>query len=276
MQTITKRDLDGPFHKHVYFHATAAGLSVKITRDGQAQIRDVNTVLAPALVPPTGGKSHSSAQPVPGLARFVSFASAEAWVDGEEGERGSAVTNAQASVKGLKVINRPSAHDNLPGVATVELTASSIAVSMRSTLAAGAKVPRFEFVSAPVWAGVVIQVGPSRISIVPEVDTGLMAAVTMSKLDSLLNKAKFKAAIQGRIVLTRHGEQRTSIVSKLNVNGTPINGHVFTQPGLGRLTFGEIVIGDNIRKFTMLRIQLGCEVFGDINVDPIVINGEGK
>jgi hypothetical protein len=50
-------------------------------------------------------------------------------------------------------------------------------------------------------------------------------------------------------------------------------GHVMHVPGFGNIFFGELVVGPNSYRLTMMRIEMGCIAEGDISVASAFSNG---
>jgi hypothetical protein len=55
--------------------------------------------------------------------------------------------------------------------------------------------------------------------------------------------------------------------------GATIDNHVVTVPDLGKLYFGEILVGSTSRRLTMLRMSLGSPVGGSMAFDEVETNG---
>jgi hypothetical protein len=73
-----------------------------------------------------------------------------------------------------------------------------------------------------------------------------------------------------------HGPIITSLVSELKAesqNRFRVDGNVIDVPNFGRIRFAELVIERERRALTMLHLELGGEIQGEINLATLVLNG---
>jgi hypothetical protein len=124
---------------------------------------------------------------------------------------------------------------------------------------------------------VAIQGPNGRVEIEPVVDRELCRIPTLAALESRYAEPKFQKAYSKRFLA---GSQPTpgvpkdagwvcgSVVSHLLVteNGSTRKkaGHVFDYPGLGRVSFGDVMIREDHRKLTGATIRLGSKRKGNI------------
>lgn len=70
-----------------------------------------------------------------------------------------------------------------------------------------------------------------------------------------------------------HGTAQAAIVANVRVEGLETYGNCVAVPGFGRVYLGELLIQEDSRRLTMLRIDLGCPEEGTIVVDAAETNG---
>lgn len=76
----------------------------------------------------------------------------------------------------------------------------------------------------------------------------------------------------GRLPLS-HGTAQAAIVANVRVEGLTSYANCVIVPGFGRVYLGELLIQDDSRRLTMLRLDLGSPVEGTITVDSSETNG---
>jgi len=82
----------------------------------------------------------------------------------------------------------------------------------------------------------------------------------------------------GRIIQTPNGYIVGTIVKSIRWSGEPFPGssidhNLVVIPGLGRLFFGELIVGHDSRRLTMLRMELGSDTGGSASAADVQDNG---
>jgi hypothetical protein len=81
-----------------------------------------------------------------------------------------------------------------------------------------------------------------------------------TKYKSRFRRSATKAAIYGERLPRVGGYVSTSIVRSITWNGKKIDGHVLSLTGFGRIYFGELLMNENNRRLTMIRLVMGSSV----------------
>ncbi len=221
-----------------------------------------------AALPPTGGQAKKAV--TRGGTRYLKHGKGDASVSGTIDRSGNVATvTASALVEGLAIRNTPT------GFRAAHIQAST---STQRELGETGSVNDFASVKVTYRGLEILRDGVVAVTIDPVVDLTLCGISTLAKLEKeyQTNKSFFNShggRFMGRntrkprqfgipIPRIRGPWVGCSVVESLLVNGVSVPGHIYDYPGLGRLVFGEMLIQENHRRLTALRIYLGCEFDG--------------
>jgi hypothetical protein len=268
--------------RHV-FHGHASGVAAHIRRPTDA----VLTVRSSCALPVTGGRCENKV-PATKLGKWVSFKSASTsahgdYVKASEGvattrgklpfHKAATETRISARVRGLDILGR------------VQITDASLGLISRS--ARGKSQPPIRLEGNRI-EGVRIDGARLKVTLAEDFyckhdtkdklraahEKGLPehhACMFLPHKEGLEEISEFPEA--GGIV-------KCTIVKKLEWVGKPaekakIYGHVIELEDFGKIYFGEMFITDKARRLTMVRVQLGSPVGGELIVADGETNGDG-
>jgi hypothetical protein len=106
---------------------------------------------------------------------------------------------------------------------------------------------------------------------------GLEVSVDIDTGDA--NQCERRADLAGRFQNVRQGKEYSvvSVVTNIRIKDKPqdvvIAGNVVTWPGIGSITFGQLVVSDSSRRLTMVRLNLGSAVDGSGSAGEVHANG---
>jgi len=259
------------FPRRFVFHGNAVAAAVYLTRIGDVEQSVIHPFTGQSSLPVIGGRSESDVpKPVipPELKGIVSHGAMRTKAHGVFVGK-NAVTSVEASVKDVRVINAQSA-----SASPIEFQAGTLALSMRSTHPPKGQ-PRIEFVETPDFDGLSLDGQPIEL----ELNTELMRHSRFNDLEKRFrtNRAFFDSCPFGlanpkrpltfgkKVPYTPGSYAICSLVRRFTWGGRTIEGHVLAQPGFGTIYFGEILLSERQRRFTMVRIQLGSRHRGAVS-----------
>ena len=188
-------------------------------------------------------------------------------------------TRVSADVTGLAIEGKP------------KLTIKQVHAAMTSKSPAGSGEPSIGLDADTKIAGV--EVDGYALNVTLAVDV-FQRYDTHSKLLSAADDAEFVRASGSSLFMTspRGGEAappagrllhargtiQATLVKSISWAATPypgatIENHVVTVPDFGKIFFGELLITDRSRRLTMVRMELGSPVGGEVAVAEVDSNG---
>lgn len=268
------------FPKRFVFHGNAVAAGVFLTKIDQQPANRVSPVQGQSSLPVIGGLSESSVPTSnPEFERFFSYRDATTRAEGiRKGD--TAITTVSASLKNLRMVNRPSP-DESAEPREVVFRAGALALALRSTHRRGQ--PKIEFENLPQADDLFLDEIPVQLEF-------RQAFLKLSRMQDLEEKfrtdkrfyaenrdafmlvdPKRPPAFGQRIPRMNGGYAVCSIVKSIRWGDQTINGHVLTKTGFGSIYFGEMLVNDNNRRITLVRVKMGSldEAEGAfIEVDP--------
>ena len=266
------------FPQRFVFHGNAVAAEVFLTRIGETEQYLVQPVDGQSSLPVIGGYSESTVEtPIlreEPLARVFAYRQAHTMADGRLDQNGAAITKVHASVVDVRVTNQPSPGETDTG-SPIVFTADALSLSMLSTYPANAYEPTIEFVDGtPLFQGLSLAGLPIEL----ELDVELMQCARWDDLDknfrtnsSFFDKIrdwfaqldpKRALAFGEKLPFERGTYALCSFVRSIRWGDRIIPGHVLAQPGFGAIYFGEILLNDQERRVTMVRMRLGSNNSG--------------
>jgi hypothetical protein len=249
------------------FHGNAVAAGAFITRMGTEQVFRVSPVQGQSSLPTIGG--HSDSFVAASDAKFAdvfSYGEVRTQADGVL-QSSAAVTTLSASVRDLRIVNRPSAGDT-PDLGPIEFTAKLLSLEMRSTHPRKGQ-PCIEFSSPPLFQGLTLNNEPVVIELRQEfLDLGVMADLEkrfqsdqkffLDCRNAFMLPDPKRPPRFGQKIPRMNGYAVCSIVRSIQVGSEPkIIGHVLKRPGFGTIYFGETLINDFNRRVTLVRVKMG-------------------
>jgi hypothetical protein len=260
------------FPERFIFHGNASGASVVITRIGAEKVYRVSPVDGQSSLPTIGGHSDSFAPGSdPAFKDFFSYGEVRTQADGVR-QRTSAVTTLSAAVRDLRIVNRPSPGES-GDLHPIEFKAAFLALALRSTHPRRGE-PKIEFSEPPQFQDITFDNLPVKIELRREF-------MSLSRMTDLENKfrgdKKFFADCRnafmppdsarlpafGQRIPRMNGYAVTSIVRRIRWGDQKIEGHVLTKKGFGSIYFGEMLLNENNRRVTLVRVKTGSEFEAD-------------
>lgn len=159
------------------------------------------------------------------------------------------VTKARCSIERVRFIDR--------------ISINHIDVEMKSEHAPDAPFPRIKISDGAKIEGMFID----GLEVTVNVDTGRV------------NECEGRADLAARFKNVRQGKEYSvlSVVDSITIKDKPdyvkIDGNVVTWPGIGSITFGQLVVSDSSRRLTMVRLNLGSAVDGSGSAGEVHANG---
>lgn len=268
------------------FHAEALGLAAHIRQPKEYFLDSV----ASSTLAITGGRAQ--ARVGPGEAGIISYQSAATHVcgdfvpleetgrfaSGNNGEYGlPARTSAQVTVTGFK-LDVPQEHSwfKLFGHTSRPFSIEH-AEAMLGSISDRQRPSAYKTLNA-VMRGVFVDGRELNV----DIDTDLFTEnCTKRKLDCSLDDEAFRDRCSNQILSEMPGITLGTVVTGLRwADGpalhTQIAGNKLTIEGLGSLYFGEIVVQEGFRRFTLLRFELGSPDGGQGTVEEDVVRPQPK
>jgi hypothetical protein len=256
------------FPQRFVFHGNAVAAEVIINRVGQDRTRKVSPVQGQSSLPVIGGHSESLvAASDPAFSDVFSYGECRTQADGFV-EKQVATTTVSASVRDVRLINRP-APGEAEDVSPIEFRSGFLSVTLRSTHARKGQ-PRIEFVESPQFEGLFLNNLPIEL----ELRKPFMNLSRMADLDKRFRtNRKFyddcrnaflcpnpeKQPAFGRGIPILNGYAICSIVQRIRWGDQTIEGHVLTKKGFGSIYFGEMLLNENNRRLTLVRVKMGSD-----------------
>jgi hypothetical protein len=276
------------FKRRYLFHGHASAIGGRIVRHRNKPIDLVIETAADSALTPVGGRSHSkvTGKNFEGL---VSFGRAETFAEGlfENHRQVVAASRGRIPEDSLVAITRVGAdvHDVVVGISP-QLTVKRLRATLRSRSPYASDQPSIQ----PIDAGkqtVIEGVFVDDYELLVELDAPLFKRYdTHAKLLTAADDPKFVDAhghhlfmrsgvdkrqtpTTGRLVTTHHHHVHGTLVKRLRWKGKPFPGaeidhHSVKIPRFGRIFFGELLLDDRSRRLTMMRMNLGSPIGGQI------------
>lgn len=259
------------FPPRFIFHGNAVAAEVIIHRIGSDRGIKASRTQGQSSLPVIGGHSESFVEKSnPEFAEVFSYGECRTLATGFVQDQ-SAITTVSASVRDLRMINRPS-----PGEAddlrTIEFRAGVLGVSVRSTYPRKGQA-RIQY-DTPQIEGLSLDNLPIEFELRRE----LLEIHTMGEIEQRYRTDRaffedFRNAFMRRrarpaprfgsgIPRLRH-HALTSVVRAIRWGGRRIEGHVLTKTGFGTIYFGEMLIHEYNRRLTLVRVKMGSDTDAD-------------
>jgi hypothetical protein len=253
------------------FHGNAVGAEVIIHRMGKERVNRVSPAQGQSSLPVIGGHSESFvAKSDDQFADVFSYGECRTQARGFV-EDLNATTQISASVRDLRMVNRPSpeeSDDRRP----IEFRAGLLGVAVTSLHPRRGEArivyapPQIERLSLD---GREIELELRRefleLHTMGEIEERFRTVETF--FNELRNAFMRRDPSQPlrfgeRIPRLRH-HALTSIVRAIRWGGERIEGNVLSRPGFGRIYFGEMLIHEHNRRLTLVRVQMGSDTGAD-------------
>jgi hypothetical protein len=249
-------EVNANFDKNRFiFHANAVAAAGQIRKVAGQDVNLVSPAHGQTSLPVTGGISRSSVEG--SLARYADFfqyGRCETFAEGKLSQDGKqAEVTLSASVSNVRVINRPS-KDDRRDVLSVEFQSDRVAITVKSVYAQNkeASFQVQEITDDQMWVVVTTQQSTRRIPI-----------------RLIFNREPFETYQQ----YPNGGFAVKSIVKQVVRDTRAIDGHVLVEKGLGRIHFGEVLITEDSRRLTMIRVEMGSLNTGSLVCAEVNPNG---
>lgn len=249
------------------------------------------TVHGESSLPMIGGISHSLvAKPDLPFPEFIEYGECSTIVEGI-GDDSSKVTNLHAAVRNVRITISPSPSDAVPNLQSISFLANRLAISAKSTHPTDGQ-PYFYLLDAPDTTGMSLLLTPLKGSPVAVplrlvIDPAYLSSCRIDDLDTrfLTDRGFFDAHAPGlqspeplvfgksKLPRTIHGYVRCSFVTKIFRGDQEIRGNVLVEKGLGRITFGTVIMDDYSRRVSLVRIKMGSDPEGDASFAGADSNG---
>lgn len=278
------------FDRRYLFQGHAVGAAARFTRFENEPIEVDTCFEGSAALPLTGGCLRSESGPReithPKAGFLLSFQSATAKITGGPADPRSAFlqtmgqmlhhrvparVEAEASVTGLKVRNH--------------LTVERLHVHVIGEDQRNHGETRFFSPETPEISGVIINGAPLHV----EVDVTLLNVPTKQALhEEYRSDSRFRESVRDcigrgpdgddKVIPEFNGYIAATVVRKLSFpdgapRGVEIAGNKLIVQDFARIYFGELVIGADSRRLTLLRLDLGSPVGGDASFGETRPNG---
>jgi hypothetical protein len=260
------------FPERFVFHGRAVAAGAFITRIGTEEVNKISPVQAHSSLLTIGGHAESSAQSSdPALADFFSHGEARTQARGTL-ESSGAVTTLSASVRDVRMVNRPSPGES-SDMRPIEFKAALLSLEMRATHPRKGQ-PRFEFPNPPQFQGMTLDNLPLEIELRTELtDMAAMAAMEkrfrgnqkffLAYRDAFMLPDPSRPLAFGQKIPRMNTYAVCSIVRSIRWGDQKIDGHVLTKVGFGSIFFGEMLVNEFNRRVTLVRVKMGSEGRGD-------------
>jgi hypothetical protein len=279
------------FKRRYLFHGHASAIGGRIVRHKTNKPIDlVIETTGDSSLTPVGGRSHGKARGEDFDGRgLVSFGWAETFAEGlfENHRQVIAASQGRLPEDALVATSRVGAdiHDLVVGIRP-QLTVKRLRATLHSRSPYASEQPSIQPIDArkqTVIEGVFID----GHELIVELNTPVFQKYdTHAKLLAAADEPKFVAAnghvlfmrsgvdkrqtpATGRLVTTHHQHVHGTLVSKLRWRGKPFPGaqidhHSVKIPRFGRVFFGELLLDEQSRRLTMMRVNLGSTIGGQI------------
>jgi hypothetical protein len=247
-------EVRGQFDENRFiFHANAVAAAGQFNRIGEQNVNLISPSQGQTSLPVIGGISRSSVDgSLARYAQFFQYGLSETFAEGKLTEEGTkAEVTLRASVSNLRVINRPS-KDERPGVISVEFQGDKVAVTVKSV---------YPQKSEPVFQ-------------LQDITTDQMWVVVETEQET--RRIPIRLVLDVRpfeMPYSDGGLDVQSIVKQIVRGDCTTDGHVLVEKGLGRIHFGEVLIAEDSRRLTMVRIELGSLIKGSVSFSEVNPNG---
>ena len=267
--SVSGTEKNFPFLRRFIFHGNAVAAGVVLTKVGETPQDRPSPIHGQSSLPVIGGHSESFAPGSdPSFSEFFSYGECRTQADGVVNERGT-VTTVSASVKKIRMINRPSP-DEAPDPHPIEFVAGALSLRLRSTHGLEGQ-PSIEFVERPKFEGMSLDGRPIEVELRPQF-------LELTRMEDLEDRFKKDQAFFSdcRLWFMRSPRQRppsfgkgiprvngyavSSIVRGIRWGDKVIEGHVLRLKGFGSIYFGEVLMNEYNRRLTLVRVQMGSEV----------------
>jgi hypothetical protein len=268
------------FPKRFVFHGNAVAAGVYFTKVDQKPVNMVSPVDGQSSLPEIGGLSESFVRASnPEFERFFSYTDAATRAEGVLNGP-TAITTVSASLKNLRMVNRPTPEES-PDQRQVVFRVGALSLTLRSTHRRGQ--PKIEFVNLPQADQLFLDELPIKL----EFQRSLMSLSRMQDLENKFRTSKafytetrdsfmpsnpdYRPKFGDRIPRMNGGYAVCSIVKSITWGDQTIQGNVLRKVGFGTIYFGEMLVNDNNRRVTLVRVKLGSldEAQGEFaEVDP--------
>jgi hypothetical protein len=259
------REVPERFPKRFVFHGNAVAAGVFLTKIDQKPEYKASPVHGQSSLPVIGGLSESFVKTSdPEFQRFFSYSDASTRAEGVV-NRGTAITTVSASLKNLRMVNQPSPQE-APEPRDVVFRAGSLSLIVRSTHSKGQ--PRIEFVNPPQAEELFLDEMPIKL----EFRQQFLRLSKMQDLEEKFRTDKYfytehrdafmrldpeRPPAFGQRIPRMNGYAVCSIVQRIRWGDQAIEGHVLRKTGFGTIYFGEMLVNDNNRRITLVRVKLG-------------------
>jgi len=248
------------------------------------------TVHGESSVSTVGGISHSIVEkPDLPFAPWITYGRCETRVEASAQSDGSKKTAVFASVSNLSVKTRPSESDKRPGIREITLVAATISVTLVSVHPAEGQ-PRFTLPSLPVTDKLALRVVPAdgdarTAAFELNIDHPLVTGYTLDKFEhDYVNDEKFferyrrqmkagNCSFREKPPRNKAGYIVTSIVQSFTLGGKTYDGNEYSEPGFGKIRFGELVADGTTRRLTMVQTEFGSDPAGASSHGTVDTNG---
>jgi hypothetical protein len=268
------------FPRRFVFHGNAVAAGMILTRINREPNTRMIAVEGQSSLPVIGGFSTSVVpNSHPDFAQIFAYTGATTQAEGVLNGN-TAITTVSASLNNLRIVNRPSPGESAD-LSDVVFTAGELSLSLRSTHRRGQ--PKIEFVDPPKAAGLSLANLPITLTFRQEF-------LKLSRMQDLEDKFRSSKAFFAdtrdafmrtdpdkppafgqKIPRMNNGYAVCSFVKSIQWGDQTINGHVLTKVGFGTIYFGEMLVNDNNKRITFVRVQLGSDDEGQggfVEVDP--------
>jgi hypothetical protein len=284
------------FKRRYLFHGHASAIGGRIVRQKNKAIDLIIETSADSALTPVGGRSHSrvAGKNFEGL---VSFGRAETFAEGlfETHRQVVAASRGRLPEDSLVATTRVGAdiHDVVVGIGP-QLTVKRLRATLHSRSPYASGQPSIQ----PIEAGRQIVVDGVFIDgheLLVELNTPIFRQYdTHAKLLTAADNPRFvtqnghhlfmrsgvdkrQTPSAGRLVRSQHAIHGT-VVSRLRWKGKAFPGahidhHSVKIPRFGRVFFGELLICELSRRLTMMRVNLGSPIGGQVAFDAVEPNG---
>ncbi len=264
------------FPPRFIFHGNAVAAEVFLTRIGGVELQKalIYPVTGQSSLPVIGGRSISEVliPDLPSQLASVFFytdarTSAEGVLEGT-----TAITTVESSVSNVRVTNQP-APGECDDLSPIVFRAGALSLSLISRHPEKGQ-PSIEFARPPLFQDLSFNGQPIQL----ELNTELMQHTRWDDLENRFRTDRkfFESCLFGRhkpdysptfgegIPNTAGSFALTSFVRSIKLGDQVIPGHALEQRGFGTIYFGEILLNDNERRVTMVRMQLGSHHAGQL------------
>ncbi len=233
-----------PYHYHAHAHAFSGELVRPIKNSIEAQ--------AGVSLPYLGGHGRASVENF-SLNHLVTFRQGYSHVSGSKGPNGNHTSHTTVAIEGLNILDVVTA-DHV----VARLTSDHDPAEREGhIITMGSRFDNLRISGCPV-----------DVELDHELFLKAKNITDLSKQVASLKKS-------GRIADESNGVVICSLVKKIDLkcSGTDVQGHVVIVPQFGKIHFGELISSHGSKRITMMRLELGSPVEGQLVMASAFING---